>query len=160
MKLLTKEEEAAHYREVVRGGTIGGLLGLAGGLAGVALASRRYHSIRSLTLPLKAFLITSTGTFTGIIAADHASRTFEASQNQDMRFLEDRELRLRKEEYANLSLSDRLTTFMREEKYKIIGATWVASIVGSFVLVGRNPYLTGQQKIVQARVYADRKSVV
>jgi hypothetical protein len=26
--------------------------------------------------------------------------------------------------------------------------------VGSFVLVGRNPYLTGQQKIVQARVYA------
>lgn len=27
-------------------------------------------------------------------------------------------------------------------------------MVGSFILVGRNPYLTGKQKIVQARVYA------
>lgn len=47
-----------------------------------------------------------------------------------------------------------LLSWVREQKYKLAGATFVASMVGSFILVGRNPYLTGKQKIVQARVYA------
>ncbi|KAH8704038.1 mitochondrial hypoxia responsive domain protein [Talaromyces proteolyticus] len=154
MKLLTKEEEAAHYRSVVQGGTVGTAIGLVGGLAGVMAASRRFHTIRNLTLPMKAFLVTSSGTFVGIIAADHASRQYEAERNVNMRYLENREERLRREELAQMSFSNRLTAWAREEKYKIIGVTWIASIIGSFVLVGRNPYLTGQQKIVQARVYA------
>lgn len=175
MKLLTKEEEASHYRydnpptatsivchndtnsclrAVVKGGTIGGVLGLIGGTAGVMAAARRYHTIRSLTLPMKAFLVTSTGTFVGIIAADHSSRQYEAARNQNLQYLENREERLRREELASMSFTDRMTAWARAEKYKIIGITWIASIVGSFVVVGRNPYLTGQQKIVQARVYA------
>ncbi|RMJ20346.1 hypothetical protein PHISP_08784, partial [Aspergillus sp. HF37] len=63
MKLLTKEQEAEHYRQTLIGGTIGGFAGLAVGLAGVAFAHRRYHFFRNLTLPLKAFLVTSSGTF-------------------------------------------------------------------------------------------------
>ncbi|OKL55783.1 hypothetical protein UA08_08875 [Talaromyces atroroseus] len=154
MKLLTKEEEAAHYRSVLQGGSFGTVLGLVGGWAGVLAASRRFHTIRNLTLPMKAFLVTSSGTFVGIVAADHASRQFEAERNVNLRYLENREERLRREELAQMSFGNRLGAWAREEKYKIIGATWVASIVGSFVLVGRNPYLSGQQKIVQARVYA------
>ncbi|KAJ5682321.1 hypothetical protein N7462_005486 [Penicillium macrosclerotiorum] len=154
MKLLTKAEEDAHYRSVVKGGTIGGIAGLAGGLAGVLLASRRYHTIRNLTLPMKSFLVTSSGTFIGIIAADHASRNFDVQNNAEKLWYENREERLRAEELRGLSFTDRAVAFARREKYKIIGATWIASMVGSFVLVGRNPYLSGQQKIVQARVYA------
>jgi len=154
MKLLTKEEEAAHYSSVVRGGTFGGLIGLAGGAAGVLLAARRFHTIRNLTLPMKAFLVTSTGTFVGIIAADHASRDFEAKHNAEKQWYENREERLRAEESRSLSMTDRAIAFARREKYKIVTATWIASMVGSFALVGRNPYLSGQQKIVQARVYA------
>ncbi|GLI73892.1 replication factor C, subunit RFC4 [Penicillium ochrochloron] len=154
MKLLTKEEEDAHYRSVVKGGTIGGLLGLAGGAAGVMLAARRYHTIRNLTIPMKAFLVTSSGTFVGIIAADHASRDFEKQQNATKMWYENREDRLHAEELRGLSFTDRAVAFARREKYKIVGATWIASMIGSFVLVGRNPYLSGQQKIVQARVYA------
>ncbi|KAJ5082597.1 hypothetical protein N7532_011640 [Penicillium argentinense] len=154
MKLLTKEEEAAHYSSVVKGGTFGGLIGLAGGAAGVLLAARRYHTIRNLTLPMKAFLVTSSGTFVGIVAADHASRNFEAQNNAEKQWYENREERLRAEELRGLTFTDRAVAFARREKYKIVGATWIASMVGSFVLVGRNPYLSGQQKIVQARVYA------
>ncbi|KAJ5578138.1 uncharacterized protein N7459_007102 [Penicillium hispanicum] len=154
MKLLTKEEEDAHYRSVVKGGSLGGVAGLALGVAGVALASRRYHTIRNLTLPMKSFLVTSSGTFIGIIAADHASRNFDIQHNAEKLWYENREERLRAEESRGLSLTDRALAFARREKYKIVGATWVASMVGSFVLVGRNPYLSGQQKIVQARVYA------
>lgn len=157
MKLLTKEEEAAHYRAVLQGGTFGTVIGLVGGWAGVMAASRRFPTIRNLTLPMKAFLVTSSGTFVGIIAADHSSRQFEAERNVGLKYLGergDREERLRREELSQMSFGKRLGAWAREEKYKIIGATWIASIVGSFVLVGRNPYLSGQQKIVQARVYA------
>ncbi|KXG49384.1 uncharacterized protein PGRI_032540 [Penicillium griseofulvum] len=154
MKILTKEQEEAHYSSVLKGGTVGGLLGLAGGVAGVLLASRRYHTIRNLTVPMKAFLVTSSGTFTGIIAADHASREYENEQNAAYQWYENREERIRAEEIRGLSFVDRAAAFARREKYKIITATWVASMVGSFALVSRIPGLTGQQKLVQARVYA------
>ena len=103
---------------------------------------------------MKAFLVTSSGTFVGIIAADHASRDFEKRQNAARMWYENREDRLHAEELRGLSFTDRAIAFARREKYKIVGATWIASMIGSFVLVGRNPYLSGQQKIVQARVYA------
>ncbi|KAL2828414.1 hypothetical protein BDW59DRAFT_143082 [Aspergillus cavernicola] len=154
MKLLSKEEEDAHYRSVVKGGSVGTLLGLAGGYTGVMLASRRYATVRHLTLPMKAFLVTSSGTFVGIIAADNASRSFETSRNQGRQWYENREERLRQEELAGMSFSDRAWAFARRERYTIVGVTWLASMVGSFALVGKNPYLSGQQKLVQARVYA------
>jgi hypothetical protein len=103
---------------------------------------------------MKAFLVTSSGTFIGIIAADHASRDFEAQHNATRQWYENREERLRAEESRTLSMTDRIVAFARREKYKIVTATWIASMVGSFALVSRNPYLSGQQKIVQARVYA------
>jgi hypothetical protein len=103
---------------------------------------------------MKSFLVTSSGTFVGIIAADHASRDFEAKHNAERQWYDSREERLRAEGIRNLSFTDRAAAFARREKYKIISATWVASMVGSFVLVSRNPGLTGQQKLVQARVYA------
>jgi hypothetical protein len=142
------------YSSVVKGGTVGGLIGLAGGLAGVLLASRRYHTIRNLTLPMKSFLVTSSGTFTGIIAADHASRGYEKDHNAAYQWYKNHEERLRADEMRALSFTDRAVAFARREKYKIISATWIASMIGSFVIVGRNPHLSGQQKLVQARVYA------
>ncbi|KAL5002588.1 hypothetical protein BDV10DRAFT_104537 [Aspergillus recurvatus] len=154
MKILTKEEEDAHYREVIKGGSFGTVLGLIGGYAGVMAASRRYHTIRNLTIPMKAFLVTSSATFVGIIGADRSSRAFEASRNQSRQWYENREERLRADELRGMSFSDRALAWAREERYTIVFSTWVASMIGSFALVGRNPYLSGPQKLVQARVYA------
>lgn len=105
-------------------------------------------------MPMKAFLVTSSATFVGIIAADHASRDWDVQHNAEKQWFETREERLRAEEMRGMTFADRAVAFARREKYKIIGVTWIASMIGSFALVGRNPYLTGQQKIVQARVYA------
>lgn len=103
---------------------------------------------------MKSFLVTSSGTFLGIISADNASRTFEAERNAERQWYENREKHIHDQEVQGLSFVDRAIALARQEKYKIIGATWVASMVGSFALVGRNPYMSGSQKIVQARVYA------
>lgn len=53
-----------------------------------------------------------------------------------------------------MTWTQRALLWGREERYKIVGATWLLSMVSAFGLVGRNPYLTGPQKLVQARVYA------
>lgn len=103
---------------------------------------------------MKSFLVTSSGTFVGIISADHASRSFEAQRNASRQWYENREERLRQEELSQLSPIDRALQWARREKYKIVGATWVASMIGSFAMVNRNKHLSGSQKIVQARVYA------
>ena len=42
----------------------------------------------------------------------------------------------------------------RENRYKIVTASWVASMAGSLALVYRDKYLSRAQKLVQARVYA------
>jgi len=77
MKILTKEEEQAHYNATLKGGIIGGGIGLALGGAAVYAANARFHIIRNLTLPMKTFLVTSSSTFAAIIAADRSSRGFE-----------------------------------------------------------------------------------
>lgn len=139
---------------VLKGGTLGTLAGLAAGVGSVMFAQKRYATIRNLTLPMKSFLVTSSGTFVGIISADNASRSFEASRNAERQWYENREQRLREEGLQGMSFMDRAFAFARREKYKIVTATWVASMIGSWVFVGRNPFLSGQQKLVQARVYA------
>lgn len=154
MKILTKEQEAAHYNETLKGGAIGGFGGLAAGTAGVILASRRYAFFRGLTIPLRAFLITSAGTFGGIIAADHWSRAYEKAVNPIDREFKEREREKTEAANAGKSFTERAMEWGKQERYKIVGASWIASMIGSFTLVNRNKYLTGQQKLVQARVYA------
>ncbi len=154
MKILTKDQEQEHYNQTLKGGTIGGILGLAVGTAGVLLAQRRYHFFRNLTLPLKAFLITSAGTFAGIVNADHYSRAYESSTNPIDVEYQQRQSDREQAEKANKTFTERAMDFGRKERYKIVGGSWIASMAAAFALVNRNKYLTGQQKIVQARVYA------
>jgi hypothetical protein len=103
---------------------------------------------------LKAFLITSSGTFAGIIGADHASRTFESARNPiDVEFRA-RQARETAAERTNKTFTQRAMDFGKKERYKIVGASWIASMATAFALVNRNKYLSGPQKLVQARVYA------
>ncbi|KAF8542630.1 mitochondrial hypoxia responsive domain-containing protein [Trichophaea hybrida] len=153
MKLLTKEEEDAHYRAVLRGGISGGLVGLGVGLGASMLLQRRWAFYRTLTLPLKAFLVSSTGTFCAIIQADRYSRNFEVSQHAEMKFRDTTARRIA-EEQANMTTWEKAWKMGRDYRYTIVTSSWAASMVGSFWWVSRDRYLTTAQKLVQARVYA------
>lgn len=120
----------------------------------MVIAHRRYHFFHQLTPQLKAFLITSGGTFTGIIAADHSSRSYESQRNPLDRQYAEREKQRQAEEMSGKSWTERAMDFGRKERYKIVGGSWLASIIAAFAMVNRNKYLTGPQKLVQARVYA------
>ncbi|KAI1414031.1 hypothetical protein F5Y13DRAFT_159593 [Hypoxylon sp. FL1857] len=153
MKVISKEEEQAHYREVLKGGSIGGSLGLAAGLVGVMAASRRYPAFRSLTLPFRAFLVTSTGTFGAIVNAERYSNEFHR-RNNPMNFYVDEAQRTQELIRQQETSWERFTTWGRENRYSIVFASWVAAMGVALGLVGRNKYLTTSQKLVQARVYA------
>ncbi|KAL7943255.1 hypothetical protein V8C42DRAFT_117110 [Trichoderma barbatum] len=152
MKVLTKEEEAAHYSAVVKGGLIGGTLGVAIGLGGVAYCSRRYPSFRGLTLPFRAFLVTSTGTFGAIVQADRGGIAYQQGKDP-MAHYRDNSQRAQEILRQNESAYERFMSYGREHRYSIVCASWLASLAVAFALVSRAPMST-PQKIVQARVYA------
>ncbi|TDZ40234.1 Respiratory supercomplex factor 2-like protein [Colletotrichum spinosum] len=158
MKILSKEEEAEHYSVVIKGGLIGGSLGLGVGLAGVLLASRRYQAFRQLTLPFRSFLVTSSATFGAIVQADRASILY-GKEKDPMFGYQDATARAVAEARANESSMQKFKEWGRENRYSIVFSSWLASMFVAFSLVSRNKYLTGAQKLVQARVYAQGLAV-
>ncbi|KAI1259922.1 hypothetical protein F5Y18DRAFT_282590 [Xylariaceae sp. FL1019] len=153
MKVVSPEEEKAHYNAVLKGGFIGGSLGVALGVLGVVGASRRYHAFRSLTIPFRAFLVTSTGTFGAIVNAERYSNAFHLANNP-MNFYKDQASRdaavLRQQE----SSIERFRQWGQQNRYSIVFGAWIASMGIALGMVGRNKYLSTSQKLVQARVYA------
>ena len=152
MKLLSKEEEDAHYDAVLKGGAIGGAAGLGLGLGGILLASRRYPAFRGLTLPFRAFVVTSTATFGSIVNADRWSNSFQKARDP-MRTYQDASQRASQTLRENETLKQRFVEFGREHRYSIVFASWLAGMGVSLAIVGRAPLSTAQ-KLVQARVYA------
>jgi hypothetical protein len=152
MKILTKEEEEAHYAAVVKGGLIGGTIGIGVGVGGVLLASRRYAAFRGLTIPFRTFLITSAGTFGAIINADRWSMAFQKEQNP-MNFYQDETQRVQQITRENQTAYERFMEYGKENRYSIVFISWLASMGLAFALVSRSPMNTAN-KVVQARVYA------
>lgn len=141
-------------RTVLKYGTVGGVAGLAIGWTGISLASRRWALIRNLTLPMKGFITTSIGAAGAIHTAEKGSKDFDQIQQKEKSYYSGRQADLRSQEIAGMSTKEKLMDWARREKYKIFGIAWLASMAGSWILISRNRYLTGKQKIVQARVYA------
>ncbi|KAK0508397.1 hypothetical protein JMJ35_009481 [Cladonia borealis] len=153
MKVLTKEEEQAHYNETLKGGGVGGVVGMTIGVLGVYGAGLRYPAFRHITLPLRAFLVTSSATFGAIVTADHYSRAFEKSRHPEEAYKDDAS-RLRAQQESQKSSYERFMDWGKENRYPIVAGSWVLSMGIALGLVGRSPYLSTQQKLVQARVYA------
>lgn len=90
---------------------------------------------------------------TGIVSADKYSRAFEKSRHSEDNYQDEAE-RQRQEAKARKSAFQKVMDWGKENRYPIVGGSWVASMVIALGLVGRSPHLSTQQKIVQARVYA------
>ncbi|KAI1179108.1 mitochondrial hypoxia responsive domain-containing protein [Nemania sp. FL0916] len=153
MKVVSPEEERAHYNAVLKGGFIGGTLGLGVGLLGVVGASRRFPTVRALTIPFRAFLVTSFGTFGAIINAERNSNAFHRA-NDPMNFYKDQATRDAEFVRSQESTWQRLKDWGARNRYSIVFSSWLASLGGAVAVINRNRYLTTSQKLVQARVYA------
>jgi len=153
MKVLTPEQEAAHYNATLKGGAIGGVAGVALGTAGVYAASVRYPAFRGLTLPFRVFLIASTGTFASIVSADRYSRAFETDQWGGKEY-RDEQKAMHDEIDSQKSTKQKSMEWLQDNRYSIVFGSWVVSMGAALGIVGQSRWLTTQQKLVQARVYA------
>nr|OQO21544.1 hypothetical protein B0A51_10899 [Rachicladosporium sp. CCFEE 5018] len=147
MKILTPEEEKAHYNATLKGGIGGGVAGVLVGTGAVAAASARYPFFRGLTYP------SAPSSSSPIISADKYSRYYEQSRHPESRY-EDESKSLQDQLNSQKSTQERTVQWAEDNKYSIVFGSWVASMATALGIVGRSPYLTGQQKLVQARVYA------
>ena len=93
-----------------------------------------------------------------IISADRYSRGYEASRHPDEGFKDEAE-RQSAEARARMSSYEKAMDWGKKNRYSIVGASWVASMAIALGIVGRSPYLSTQQKLVQARVYAQGLTV-
>lgn len=91
--------------------------------------------------------------FPAIISADSYSRHYEQSRHPEKTYKDEQET-LQSQIEAQKPLGQRINDWASTNRYSIVFASWVASMGTAFGIVGRNPYLTGPQKLVQARVYA------
>jgi hypothetical protein len=153
MKVISKEEERAHYNEVLKGGIIGGTAGLALALGGVIFASKRYPAFRQLTLPFRSFLVTSTATVGAMVTAERYSIAFQRAQDP-MNYYKDAAQIAMEEARKHEPVTKRLMEWGRENRYTIVLTSWIAAMGIALGIVSRNKYLSTSQKLVQARVYA------
>lgn len=154
MKVISQEEQDAHYAEVLRGGFVGGSIGLAAGLVGVVGASRRYAGFRSLTLPFRTFLVSSAATFGAITTAERYSVSFQRGKDPMNNYKDEAQRALEQAKAADKNGAARFMEWGRENRYTIVTTSWVAAMAIALTIVGRNKYLAPSQKLVQARMYA------
>lgn len=91
--------------------------------------------------------------YLGVVTADNYSRAFERARHADYGYINKSETALSALD-ANKTTWEKTKGWVSEQRYPIVFGSWAASMVAAFALVSRNKYITGQQKLVQARVYA------
>ncbi|GAA6043043.1 hypothetical protein JCM8097_005129 [Rhodosporidiobolus ruineniae] len=170
---IDRDEQQQHYHATVMGGLKGAGTGLALGGAG-AFAAQRYgvRAWNGLTLPLKAFALTSAATAGFIISADRASREFELRKyalgsGTELERISHEGQRLEQEagigggqqqRVAPVSTKEAVIEWAKENRWTAVGLSWVASMVGSGAYIASTP-LSFPQKLVQARMVAQGLTV-
>lgn len=91
------------------------------------------------------------------ICAEESSTRFEKKMYGGE---ETKDILAEHQRWKQLPFSQKMVESLSNNKYKIIVASWAASMYGSWKLVDRDPYMTKAQKAVQARMYAQTLTVV
>jgi hypothetical protein len=89
-----------------------------------------------------------------VIAADRASSAYDIEHTPQKKQAVEREREREALLESNKTAVQRAKEWATENRYPLLFGFWVASMAGSWSLVNRNRYLSGSQKLVQARMYA------
>ncbi|CAL1700997.1 unnamed protein product [Somion occarium] len=160
MKLATEEELAGHHAATVRGAIEGVVAGLAISLPGSYYLHRRWAYYRALPIQLKALGVVMVVAPLYAIQAERRGVEFDKSTwtGAGKREL-DRSEAKEEARWERLTTKDKLKTWALENQYKVILGSWALSMATAGVIVWRNKYQTGPQKIVQARMWAQGLTV-
>ncbi|GAA5901880.1 Rcf2p [Sporobolomyces salmoneus] len=168
------EDQQLHQKTVIRGGLTSGAIALgAGSVGAVGMQRMNVAAWRGLTLPLKAFALTSITTAGFIIGADSASRKFELSKyslgsGTKLEQISHEQQRLEQEagiagkprsgQTTEVGTKDALINWAKQNRWSVVFGSWVASMAGSGAYIAAQP-LSFAQKLVQARMVSQALTV-
>ncbi|KTW28779.1 hypothetical protein T552_01409 [Pneumocystis carinii B80] len=148
MKIFSEEE---HYRIVINSGIKSGIIALAISIPCAFILNNKWAKFRQLTFPIKSFFVSSIATTALVVSSDNASRNYLKSKYSSSNPVKTIE---------NSNTQSILFKWCSENKWKIIGGSWVLGMIGFMSLLWRDKYLTKTQKLVQARIYSQAITLV
>ncbi|KAK6202441.1 uncharacterized protein RJT21DRAFT_112397 [Scheffersomyces amazonensis] len=159
MKIISDEEKQAHIAHITSEGIKGLVVGslVSAGLF-TYLKKRQPVRFNSFNTSIKTAIFIMPTVSIGAFFADQGSWEFDKQMHQSE--YSDKLILEEYRQWNNLSWSDKAFTSLDKNKYPIIVATWAASLYGSWVVVNRDKIMTGAQKAVQARMYAQGITII
>ncbi|KAF9311885.1 hypothetical protein BG003_006871 [Podila horticola] len=135
-----------------------GLALVAGGL--IAMSGARYsQTYRTLSQPMKYFLLGSGTAATSILFGDHARVQYE--DRQLLRHLDQEAAEAARAEIrAQRGVMAELNYQVRENRNMVVGVSWLTCMAGSLGYTFSKKGLTTTQRIVTARMYAQGFTVL
>ncbi|KAI9488834.1 hypothetical protein BDB00DRAFT_884703 [Zychaea mexicana] len=151
---LTRGQEEKRDALGFSAGLQGAALGLGIGVVATIATFRRSPDFRALGRPIQAILPTSSTVAGYLFASDRATSQYE---NETLGYMDEAMYdHLQKSESVveHKSSSDKALHYLNDNRWTVIGVSWAASMAGALGYSFSNRYLTTQQKVVQARMYA------
>lgn len=158
MKILDQEELDAHYTATAIGAAKGTATALVFCTGVFTLGVKRWPRIKKLPTSIKAAMWVMPVAASYALGGELASQAFDQKMYQSQK-LHDEMVEANKK-WAALSTKGKIVTTLSENRYEILGGSWLASMWGSWLLVDRDPIMSKAQKIVQARMYAQALTIV
>ena len=156
MKLITKQQQEEAAKTTMMGLFKGATVGLALSIPALHFARKRFPLIRSIPPVQHGYLMLVSALVVGMTNAELSYEAYLKSQwhgrTADI---------LRKEQAEEaagiqaLSLQGRALRWAKENRFGIIGMSWVSAMaISGGLIFARNRAVPFSQKIVQARMYA------
>ncbi|KAF7723635.1 hypothetical protein EC973_001777 [Apophysomyces ossiformis] len=160
MKYLTPEQEKECQKIGVIGGLKGAAIGLGIGAVATVLTYRRSPHFRALNRQMQAIMPAASGVAGYLFGSDQATIAYE---NETLGYADEimlEEMQKNKGRFQGpMSTTDQVLHYLNDNRWSVIGISWAVSMAGALGLSFSNRYLTTQQKIVQARMYAQAVTI-
>ncbi|QRV85973.1 Respiratory supercomplex factor 2 [Ceratobasidium sp. AG-Ba] len=156
MKLITKQQQEEAARATAWGGLKGSALGISLAIPALHFASKRYPAVRAIPPVQRTFLLMIATLGVGMTNAELSYEAYMRSQWQGR--TADILRKEQAEEEAglhSLSMKGRALHWAKENRFGIIGMSWVSAMaISGGLIFARNRGVPFSQKIVQVRMYA------
>ncbi|CAO3622869.1 unnamed protein product [Cunninghamella echinulata] len=158
---LTEQQLDQSERIGFRAGYKGALIGASIGLVATAITFKKSPIFRSLGKPIQATMIVAGASSGFLFAADRAVSKYH---NMELGYMDEEMYATLQDprkiaKHQNMSSFDKSLQFLNNNRWSFIGATWALSMVAALGYSFSNKYLSTQQKIVQARMYAQAATI-
>ncbi|ORY94863.1 hypothetical protein BCR43DRAFT_335685 [Syncephalastrum racemosum] len=161
-KTLTEKQEKELDHIALVAGLKGAAVGASIGAVATYMTYKRSSSFRQLSRAMQSVMLASGGMTGYMFAVDRASSRYK---NQELGYADEtmveslEHLRTFRKNPDETS-THRMLRYVNDNRWPLIGGSWAVSMVGALSYTFSNKYLTTQQKLVQARMYAQAATLV